>query len=55
MKLDMYVMGPEQILTVYFTESQLLHDWRFTANQFVWATSPLTLTTSSLLTEHLQL
>jgi hypothetical protein len=28
------------------TESALLYDCRFTANQFVWATSPLTLTTS---------
>jgi hypothetical protein len=29
------------------TGSQLLHDWRFTANQFVLATSPLRLTASN--------
>jgi hypothetical protein len=28
------------------SQSQLLYDWRFTANQFVLATSPLSLTTS---------
>jgi hypothetical protein len=35
----------------YYSESepQLLYDWRFTANQFVLATSPLRLTTSSFL------
>jgi hypothetical protein len=27
-------------------QRELLHDWRFTANQFVFATSPLRLTTS---------
>jgi hypothetical protein len=27
-------------------ESELLYDWRFTANQFVLATNPLRLTTS---------
>jgi hypothetical protein len=29
------------------SESELLYDWRFTANQFVLATSPLRLTTSN--------
>jgi hypothetical protein len=29
--------------------SELLYDWRFTANQFVLATSPLRLTTSNLI------
>jgi hypothetical protein len=33
------------ILTLV-TESELLYDWRFTANQFVFATSALRLTTS---------
>jgi hypothetical protein len=28
------------------SESELLYDWRFTANQFVLATNPLRLTTS---------
>jgi hypothetical protein len=36
------------------SESELLYDWRFTANQFVLATSPLRLTTSIFFsTEHL--
>jgi hypothetical protein len=35
------------------SESELLYDWRFTANQFVLAPSPLTLTTRVFLTEPL--
>jgi hypothetical protein len=31
------------------TELELLYDWRFTANQFVLATSPLRLTTSNFI------
>jgi hypothetical protein len=31
------------------SESELLYDWRFTANQFVLETSPLSLTTSNLI------
>jgi hypothetical protein len=31
------------------SESELLYDWRFTANQFVLATSPLRLTTSNFI------
>jgi hypothetical protein len=31
------------------TESELFYDWRFTANQFVFATSPLRLTTSNFI------
>jgi hypothetical protein len=31
------------------SESEGLYDWLFTANQFVWATSPLRLTTSSFI------
>jgi hypothetical protein len=31
------------------SESKLLYDWRFTANQFVWASSPLRPTTLSLM------
>jgi hypothetical protein len=31
------------------SESELLYDWRFTANQFVLATSPLSLTTSNFI------
>jgi hypothetical protein len=31
------------IATVYSSESELLYDWRFTANQFILATSPLRL------------
>jgi hypothetical protein len=31
------------------SESQLLYDWRFTAHQFVLATSPLRLTTSNFI------
>jgi hypothetical protein len=34
---------------VSVSESELLYDWRFTANQFVLATSPLRLTTSNLI------
>jgi hypothetical protein len=30
----------------FFAESELLYDWRFTANHFILATSPLRLTTS---------
>jgi hypothetical protein len=38
------------------SESELIYDWRFTANQFVLATSPLRLTTSIFSsTEHLRL
>jgi hypothetical protein len=33
----------------YVTDSELLCDWRFTANQFVLATSPLILTTSKFI------
>jgi hypothetical protein len=33
----------------YSPESELLYDWRFTANQFVLATSPLSLTTSNFI------
>jgi hypothetical protein len=37
------------------SESELLYDWRFTANQFVWVTSPLRLTTIIVFpTEHLR-
>jgi hypothetical protein len=38
------------------SKSELLYDSRFTANQFVLATSPLRLTTSNFIfpTEHLQ-
>jgi hypothetical protein len=37
------------------SESQLLYDWRFTANQFVLATSPLSLRISNFFaTEHLR-
>jgi hypothetical protein len=37
------------------SESEILYDWRFTANQFVLATSPLRLTTSIFFsTEHLR-
>jgi hypothetical protein len=35
------------------SESELLYDWRFTANQFVLATSPLRLTTSIFSIEYL--
>jgi hypothetical protein len=31
------------------SESELLYDWRFTANQFVFATSPLRLTTNTFI------
>jgi hypothetical protein len=31
------------------SESELLYDWRFTANQFVLATSPLRITTRNVL------
>jgi hypothetical protein len=31
------------------SEPELLYDWRFTANQFVFATSPLRLTTSNFI------
>jgi hypothetical protein len=36
------------------SESELLYDWWFTANHFVLATSPLRLTTSNFLSEHLR-
>jgi hypothetical protein len=36
------------------SESELLYDWRFTAHQFVLATSPLIPTTSIFLTEYLR-
>jgi hypothetical protein len=35
-------------LPLYKSESDLLYDWRFTADQFVLATSPLKLTSSNL-------
>jgi hypothetical protein len=38
---------PSLIYCAYFSE--LLYDWRFTANRFVFATSPLRLTTRDLL------
>jgi hypothetical protein len=34
-------------ITNFLSESELHHDWQFTANQFVLATIPLTLTTSN--------
>jgi hypothetical protein len=40
---------------MYISESKLLYDWRFAANQFVLAASPLTLTVSNFFsTERLQ-
>jgi hypothetical protein len=42
--------------TAYSSESELLYDWRFTANQFVLVSSPLRLTTRDLFfsVEHLR-
>jgi hypothetical protein len=37
------------LLPALMPESELLHDWRFTANQFILATSPLRLTTSAFI------
>jgi hypothetical protein len=37
------------VLSESESESELLYDWRFTANQFVLATSPLRLTTSNFI------
>jgi hypothetical protein len=34
---------------ITWSKSKLLYDWRFTANQFVYATSPLRLTTSNFI------
>jgi hypothetical protein len=36
---------------IFLPESQLLHDWRFPANQFVLATSPLRLKTSNFISQ----
>jgi hypothetical protein len=36
------------------SQSQLLYDWRFTANQFVLAQSPLRLTATIFLIEHVR-
>jgi hypothetical protein len=47
--------GPDSTLRRY-TQSQLLYGWRFTANQFVFATSPLRSTHRIFIsTEHLRL
>jgi hypothetical protein len=40
---------PLPILQCNLLESELLYDWRFTANQFVLARSPLRLTTSNFI------
>jgi hypothetical protein len=40
---------PTAELAYVSTESGLLYDWRFTANQFVLASSPLRLTTSNII------
>jgi hypothetical protein len=37
------------LMTLYESQSELLYYWRFTANQFVFATSPLRLTTSNFI------
>jgi hypothetical protein len=41
--------APFQLPILQSQESELLYDWRFAANQFVLATSPLRLTTSSII------
>jgi hypothetical protein len=41
--------GLQGIISPEESESELLYDWRFTANQFVLATSPLRLTTSNFI------
>jgi hypothetical protein len=38
-----------QVCEITDSESELLYDWRYTANQFVLATSPLRLTTSNFI------
>jgi hypothetical protein len=42
------VTNEERRIIAHSYESELLYDWRFTANQLVLATSPLRLTTSIL-------
>jgi hypothetical protein len=51
------VAGPATAKLKSESESDLLYNWRFSADQFVLATSPLRLTTSNFifLTEHLRL
>jgi hypothetical protein len=44
---------PSFLFTDSESESKLLYDWWFTANQFVLVTNPLRLTTSVFSTEHL--
>jgi hypothetical protein len=50
-----FTLQSPSFLTVYSctqlhqTESELLYDWRFTANQFVLATGPLKLTTNNFI------
>jgi hypothetical protein len=38
-----------QHIKISESQSELLYDWQFTANQFVLATSPLRLTTSNFI------
>jgi hypothetical protein len=54
MKLGVYNMAPEPMSVAYirnpshqFRVLELLYDWRFTAHQFVLATSPLMRVTTS--------
>jgi hypothetical protein len=42
-----WTANPQLTLSIPQSESELLYDWPFTANQFVLATSPLRITTSN--------
>jgi hypothetical protein len=44
-----FLLSIMQISTNVLSESKLLYGWRFTANQFVLATSPLRITTSNFI------
>jgi hypothetical protein len=44
-----YVIYMACILQMLLSESELLYDWRFTANQYVLATSPLRLKTTNFI------
>jgi hypothetical protein len=47
--LHSWTLSHDCNLTQLESESELLYDWRFTANQFVLATSPLRLTTNTFI------